>query len=73
MPQGDIRAIHSLTTRERQVLRLVCVASGNRDISKQLGISERTVKSHLTSVMSKIGVTCRAQASVFGFAYYHLL
>ena len=54
-----------LTAREREVL--VCVAEGlpNKLIARRLGISEKTVKSHLTSTFQRIGVTDRTQAALW--------
>lgn len=51
-----------LTTRELDVLRLVIAGRSNREIAGQLFIGERTVKSHMTSLMRKLGVTSRTAA-----------
>lgn len=55
----------SLTDRERQVLDLVRQGLANKQIARQLGISERTVKAHLTSVFSTLGVSDRTQAAIW--------
>lgn len=52
----------SLTGRERQVLRLVAEGLATKQIARRLGISERTVKFHVTSVLNKLGAENRAQA-----------
>jgi DNA-binding NarL/FixJ family response regulator len=52
----------SLTGRERQVLRLVAEGLATKQIALRLGISERTVKFHVTSVLNKLGAENRAQA-----------
>ena len=54
-----------LTGREQEVLRLVAAGDSNKHIARKLGITERTVKSHLTSVYSAIGVTSRTQAALW--------
>jgi DNA-binding NarL/FixJ family response regulator len=54
-----------LTPREVEVLRLVRDALANKQIGRRLGISERTVKAHLTSVFARIGVTDRVQAALW--------
>ena len=53
-----------LTSRENDILRLVSVGHGNADIAKQLSISEKTVRNHLTSIFEKLGVDSRAKAIV---------
>ncbi|HET8906899.1 MAG TPA: response regulator transcription factor, partial [Ktedonobacterales bacterium] len=52
----------SLTTREREVLRLVAQGLSSKAIGRQLFISERTVAQHLTAIFNKLGVNTRAQA-----------
>lgn len=54
-----------LTPRERQVLALVREGLVNKQIARRLGISERTVKAHLSSAFAAIGVQDRTQAAVW--------
>jgi len=54
-----------LTVREREVLRLIAAGDANKQIARKLGITERTVKSHLTNIFAAIGVTSRTQAAVW--------
>jgi NarL family two-component system response regulator YdfI len=51
-----------LSNRELETLRAVATGETNKGIALQLGISERTVKAHLTSVYNKLGVDSRAAA-----------
>lgn len=53
-----------LTDREREVLCHIAQGLGNKDIAEALGISERTVKSHVNSVFAKLDVTDRTKALV---------
>jgi DNA-binding NarL/FixJ family response regulator len=55
----------ALSAREREVLRLVGEGLPNKLIGRRLGISERTVKAHLTRVFERIGVTDRTQAALW--------
>lgn len=55
----------SLTDREREVLLLVRGGLANKQIARRLGISERTVKAHLTSVFQRLGVSDRTQAALW--------
>jgi DNA-binding NarL/FixJ family response regulator len=54
-----------LTPREREVLVLVRQGLANKQIARRLGISERTVKAHLTSAFQRIGVVDRTQAALW--------
>ena len=54
-----------LTAREVEVLQLVRDGLANKQIAKRLEISERTVKAHLTSAFSRIGVSDRTQAALW--------
>jgi DNA-binding NarL/FixJ family response regulator len=56
---------HPLTDREREVLQLVARGLPNKLIARELGISEKTVKAHLTTVFQRIGVTDRVQAAMW--------
>jgi len=51
-----------LTERELEVLQLAALGERNKEIAYKLGISERTVKAHLTSIYGKFGVDSRAAA-----------
>jgi DNA-binding NarL/FixJ family response regulator len=52
-----------LTAREQEVLALLCEGLPDRDISRRLFISERTVHHHMSAVLSKIGVPSRMAAA----------
>lgn len=60
----DRGALASLSTREIDVLRLVARGATNKDIAVQLDIVEGTVKNHMTSIFSKLGVADRTQAAL---------
>ncbi len=51
-----------LSERERQVLRLVARGRSNKQIARDLGITERTAKFHMSSIFNKLGADNRAQA-----------
>jgi DNA-binding NarL/FixJ family response regulator len=63
--QRSPRGGDSLSAREREVLLLVADGLANKHIARRLGISDRTVKAHLTSVFRAIGVTDRTQAALW--------
>lgn len=60
-PASDV----ALSTREREVLALVVKGLANKQIARRLGITERTVKGHLTSAFARIGVSDRTQAALW--------
>jgi DNA-binding CsgD family transcriptional regulator len=55
------RAEDPLTTREREVAELVARALSNREVARTLVLSERTVESHVRSILAKTGLTSRAE------------
>ena len=55
----------TLSPREREVLALVAQGLQNKHIARQLEISEKTVKAHLTNVFAQIGATDRTQAALW--------
>ncbi|WDT52601.1 helix-turn-helix domain-containing protein [Streptomyces sp. G7(2002)] len=70
---GDPGGISHLTPRERQVLILIGQAAPNRAISRQLAITERTVKAHLANLMMKVGVSTRIEAAIFAYVHHHAI
>jgi len=61
LDEGD-PIVDPLTTREREVLQLAAEGLANKQIALSLGISEHTVKFHLSSLYTKLGVTSRTEA-----------
>jgi DNA-binding NarL/FixJ family response regulator len=53
-----------LTPRQGQVLALVMQGRANKEICRELGLAERTVKAHLTAVLNALKVTSRTQAVI---------
>ena len=56
-PRGQV----ALTPREQQIALAIADGRTNRDIAAKLGITEQTVKNHLTSIFEKVGVDNRLQ------------
>lgn len=73
-PQVAARLIHeirvpdnpeTLTERETEVLRLLAMGKSNRDISADMYLGETTVKTHVSNILMKLGVSSRTQAALF--------
>jgi DNA-binding NarL/FixJ family response regulator len=60
--QTRSRGSRLLTPRELMVLRLMAAGLSNREIAGSLGISERTVKFHVTAILNRLGADNRTQA-----------
>jgi DNA-binding NarL/FixJ family response regulator len=58
-----------LSPREMEILGLVIQGMSNREIAYNLGISHQTVKNHMTSILSKLGVADRTQAAVYALRH----
>ncbi len=54
-----------LTVRETEVLHLLARGRSNKEIAQDLSITEKTVKTHVSSVLSKLGVSSRTQAALY--------
>lgn len=53
-----------LTTREQEIFELLVLNKSTKDIAEFFGISEKTVRNHISNAMQKLGVKGRAQAVV---------
>jgi DNA-binding NarL/FixJ family response regulator len=54
----------TLTLRETDVLKLIATGFSNKEIARDLGIGEKTVKTHVSNILSKFGVLSRTQAAL---------
>ncbi len=64
----EVRAPESpetLTERETEVLRLLAQGRSNKEIAHDLTIGEKTVKTHVSNILSKLGVPSRTQAALY--------
>jgi len=60
----EVQEPESLTAREIEVLRMICDGLANKEIAGQLRISEKTVKSHVSTILDKFGLQSRTQAAL---------
>ncbi|GAB6927183.1 two-component system response regulator LiaR [Paenibacillus sp. JCM 10914] len=66
-PQNETAAHHDLTDREMEVLRLLAQGKSNQDIADDLIIGIKTVKFHVTNILSKLSVEDRTQAAIYAY------
>jgi DNA-binding NarL/FixJ family response regulator len=64
-PVPDRRLEQGLSARELEVLRLIARGMGNSQIADALGISPRTAKNHVSSILAKLGLPSRLEAAVY--------
>jgi NarL family two-component system response regulator LiaR len=64
---GSASPADALTERETEVLNLIAEGLPNAAIAQRLGVSEKTVKNHVTSILAKLQVEDRTQAAVFAW------
>jgi NarL family two-component system response regulator LiaR len=55
-----------LSPREREVLTELARGRSNREVARALRIGEETVKTHVSSILAKLGLADRTQAAIFG-------
>ena len=63
-PRDADRVFAALTERQRELLELIAQGRDNAQIAATLGLSEKTVRNHITSIFAKLEVENRAQAIV---------
>jgi len=63
-PAADPGTAEQLTRREREVLELIAAGRSNKRIALELGIAEKTVKTHVGHLLAKLGVADRTQAAL---------
>jgi DNA-binding NarL/FixJ family response regulator len=63
--RGPARPGEDLTPREKQVLGLVATGASNRQIAEALVVSERTARTHVSAILSKLGLASRTQAALW--------
>lgn len=64
MKEGD-KFYNDLTEREKEVLRLIALGGSNKEISQKLGITEKTVKNHISHIFQTLHVNNRTQAAIY--------
>jgi len=64
-PATEDEGYRALTAREREVLRLIADGRANKEIATALGIGERTVKTHISNIFTKLEITDRTQAALY--------
>jgi len=62
----DVELSEEITSRESEVLRMLAEGLVNKDIATRLGISEHTIKFHISSILDKLGASTRTEAVTLG-------
>lgn len=66
-PRDSINVFHELSEREMEVLKLIAAGMSNAEIAEKLVLSEKTVKGHVSNILSKLQLADRTQAAVFAW------
>ncbi len=65
--RGEINPFNELSDREQEVLRLIAEGMSNAEIAEKLFLSEKTVKGHVSNILSKLHLNDRTQAAVYAW------
>ncbi|WP_082084112.1 response regulator [Paenibacillus beijingensis] len=68
-PERNPDLLAELTKREQEVLRLIASGKSNKEIAEILVITEKTVKTHVSHVLNKLGMADRTQAAIYAIKY----
>ncbi len=63
--EGDRDPIHDLSPREREILTHITRGASNKEVARELGIAEATVKIHVQHILRKLNLSSRVQAAVY--------
>lgn len=66
VPDGNVE---SLTPREKEVLQWIALGKSNKEIASAFHITEKTVKTHVSNILSKLGLTARTQAAIYAIKH----
>ncbi len=64
-PREELPPAMQLTARELQIVAAIVEGASNKDLSQQLGLSEQTVKNHLSRIFDKVGVSSRLELALY--------
>ncbi|MGH3158157.1 MAG: response regulator [Streptosporangiaceae bacterium] len=67
--RGATGGLDALTGREREVLEHITRGRSNREIARAMNVAEKTVKTHVSSVLAKLGVQDRTQAALYAVSH----
>jgi DNA-binding NarL/FixJ family response regulator len=63
--QADLSIFEQLTAREQEILEQISQGASNREIADRLYLSEKTVRNHITHILSQLGLRDRTQAAIY--------
>ena len=68
--EEEFRLFEELTSREKEVLLLIAQGKSNQEIADECFITLKTVKTHVSNILSKLQVEDRTQATIYAFKYH---